>query len=639
MSRASSVPPDAEQRAKRDRVHEEVRRCVLGGDRALRVIDQPPDDPPPPPLDDAGDRWPITPLGRLNGVFHFLDVAGEKRELTARQLGTRTELLALFGGSDLWLRANHPKRVANELGEQVVVDFKIADAAAALQRECFKAGLYGEHIQIRQPGVWRDADGAPVVHCGDQVMIGNEWYPAGRRQGNQIWAAAPATPRPGDGCSNEAALHLQTELRELWRWRESGAPIAILGLIANAYLCAALDWRPAAVVIGETASGKSSLLEVIRAALPLHHHKNDTTKAGIEQAVNGRAMPILIDEAADRANRSNARHLADLVLSAAAGEGTRGSRGTLDGRGRRIELAGVIIMFSINPPELEPQHLGRMTLLELLRPDDGADHRAQHRMLARYMRVHASSLWARALASWDRYQGALELFREGLREFGCAPREMDQAGALLAGWWILVDQGLPGARDVRAGISALHGGERGEAGLIRTAETVEADSGPQRMLQHLLGSMVYLHRSTDREPIGKLIEIALGTGSYELRSQDDATELLTHYGVKVVRKCERPGKPKPLKGCDCPNCRDRRGPVPRMSDQAGVWVANRHPEIARLFNGTDFDGDRWRTLMARLPSARRSCELGPKRAVRVGSVTGAAIWLDALDLFPADTEP
>jgi hypothetical protein len=321
------------------------------------------------------------------------------------------------------------------------------------------------------------------------------------------------------------------------------------------------------------------------------------------------------------------------VLSVASGEGTRGSRGTLDGRGRRIELAGLVIMFSINPPDLEPQHLGRMTLLELLRPDDGADHRARHRMLARYVRVQASALWARALEGWERYQRALELFREGLRAQGCAPREMDQAGALLAGWWILVEEGLPDERGVRAGISALHGGSLAEPGLIRAAPAVEADSRPRQMLQHLLASMVHLHRSTDREPFGKLVDIALGTGNYELRSQTDAAELLTYYGVRVVLECERAGKPKPLQGgCTCPSCRENnRGPVPRMSDEAGLWISTHNPEIKKLFAGTPFDCDRWRHEMLRLPSARAS-----GRAVRIGTVVTRAVWLATSELRAPD---
>jgi hypothetical protein len=596
---------------------------------------------PTAPIDKDGQPWPLMPLGHFQGIFHFLDVRGQKRELTARLLGRRHDLLSLFGGNDAWLRAQFPqkkleKSVDAEGADSVVwrtVDFAINDAAAALQRACFDAGLYGDHIQLRQPGIWRDQDSQPVVHCGDQVLIGDRWLPAGEREGNQIWAAAAPTARPGIPCAVDVGRHIQAGLTTYWRWRECGGPTAMLGLIANSYLGAALDWRPAAFITGDTGSGKTNLMDVTRAALPLHHFDNDPTKAGIEQIVAGRAMPIVIDEAADRANQGVGRALADLVLSASSGEGTRGSRGTADGRGRRFELAGLIMMFSINPPDLEPQHLGRMMLLELMKPDGGADFKREHRALVRFARDHGAALWGRVLGAWDRYQTALERFRQGLGASGCAPREMDQAGALLAGWWILTEEGLPDERGIRAGISALHGGELTEPGLIRGAEEIEADSRSRLMLQHLMASMINLHRSSEREPIGKLIEIGLGETDLE-RQPDAARALLTDHGIRVVLACQRPGDPnRPLTGCRCNRCWDPRGPVPRVSDDAGVWFATQNPELRKLFNGTPFEGDRWKHEMMRLHSARPS-----RRNVRIGtgSMPGRAIWLSRAELFPRE---
>ncbi len=45
-------------------------------------------------------------------MLHFLDVRGQHRSLTARQLGARHDLLNLFGGEGYgWLRAQLPKKV------------------------------------------------------------------------------------------------------------------------------------------------------------------------------------------------------------------------------------------------------------------------------------------------------------------------------------------------------------------------------------------------------------------------------------------------------------------------------------------------------------------------------------------------
>lgn len=604
-----------------------IRRSLAGADRGLRVIEG--GIPPVPPRGaDDGDECPVTALGHRDGVFHFLDVRGQKRELSARQLGARHDLLALFGGDDTWLRARHPRRAQSgrmdDAGNPVMVtvDFQVNSAAAALQRACFEAGLFGDHVLVRRPGIWPGPDGAPAVHCGDVVLLGDAWVRAGTRTGAQVWAAAPPSPRPALGCDVAPARALLDDLRQYWQWREAGGPVAVLGLLANAYLGAATRWRPAGFVTGDTGSGKSALLRVIRAALPLHHHDNDASKAGIEQAIAGRAMPILIDEASDRANRGAARDLVDLVLSASGDEGTRGTRGTADGRGRRIELVGLIIMFSINPPELEPQHLGRLTVIDLAAAADGEDFREQHEAIAARVREVAPALWGRALASWERYGASLASFRAGLLARQCAPREMDQAGALLAGWWILTHEGMPDARAVAEGIAALDG-------YVRSARAVQADSRPRRALNHLLTALVQVHRSTDRDPVGKLIEIALGMGD-AARSPDAARDALADHGVRVVRACVRAGTPPPLEGCGCVNCREgdgRRRAVPRLSDGAGIWLANRHAELSRLFAGSPFDGEKWRSELGRLAGAK-----GSGRNVRVGSYVGYALWLPAAAL-------
>jgi hypothetical protein len=625
-----------------DPAAQSIRQAVMGGDRPFRVIEGKPRGPTRPVGED-NEPWPILPLGHNDGTFHFLDVAGQHRGMSARQLGARHDMVGLFGGNDAWLRRQFPKKKAEtkkdaDGNEQTIwhtIDFSINTAVAALQRACFEAGFWGLRMRLRPPGIWRDTDGRPVVHCGYMVLLRGQQEPAGTREGNQVFVYSDATARPGVPCPANIGQELHARLRDLWRWREPGAPVAILGLVCNGYYGAAIDWRPSGFVMGGTGSGKSKLLGTVRACWPECHYDNDTTKPGIEQAVNGRAVPIIIDETNDTANRSAGRQLADMVLTSAGGEGTQGSRGTLDGKGRRIELAASFVMFAINPPDLEPQHLGRMTLLEALAPEAGADNSAAHDATIAFARAHQAELWGRALAGWDRYHIALERLREGLRKVGCSPREMDHLGALLAGYWVLTEEGLPDDRGVRIAINALHGASADEPGLIRSRAEMEQDSRPRRMLQHLQSSHVYLHRSSEREPIGKLIEIGWRLDRDLLvrddqgtwgRSDEAARELLTHYGIRVVLRCERFGEPKPINGCFCQHCKDRRGPIPRGSDDYGVWFANSNPELKRLFTGTAFEGERWQHEMRRLPTARTH-----RSTVRIGSVPVRATWLGKAD--------
>ena len=593
-----------------DEAQRAIAQAVRGADRGLRVIDGGAGGDTPR-AEAPADDCPITALGHLDGIFHFLDIGGQKRQLNARQLGSRHDLLSLFGGDEAWLRKTYPRPVMvtdkDDKGNKTtawVVVVNVNAAAQGLMQRCAAAGLFGDHVVLRRPGVWPAPDGGIAVHCGDAVMVGDAWLPAGAVTGGIYWCASPRTPRPALACPLAVAADLFGRLRDYWNWSVPGGPAAVLGLICTAYYGAAIEWRPAGFLMGDTGSGKSSLLALIRAALPVHYYTNDTTKPGIEQAIDGRAMASIIDEASDRADPEAARRLIDLVLSASGGEGTKGTRGTIDGKGRRIEVSGTIIMSSINPPDLEPQHLGRFALIELRGPAPGVDYRVQHRDAAAFARANAAALWGRALGAFERFQAALVRFRTGLSAAGCGPREMDQAGALIAGWWVLTHEGLPDERGVAEGIGAIDG-------LIRRASDITTEGRPRRCVDHMMASFVELHRSSEKETVGTLLLRAWGNGYLE--GVEAAADHLTRYGIRVIRADAHA---------------DRQGrPVPRKADGDGVWLAPANPKLASFFAGTPFDSGRWRYEVARLETCRPSTG-----NVRVGAVAGRAVWVSRSDL-------
>lgn len=602
--------------ADKDRARRGVRAAVEGADRAFTVIEGGGHDGGP--ASEGDDRnCPVTALGHLNGMLHFLDTVGQKRELSARALGSRHDLVLLFGGSEDWLRKRFPKKITvkrrnekgEEVAEEITVDFIINKAAASLQARCVGAGIFGDHIRLRRPGIWTDAAGGPAVHCGDQVLIGGTWRDAGTRTGNTIWAAAPATPRPTLPCDSSVAVKLQDGLRDLWDWRAPGAEIVVIGWIANAYLGAAPHWRPNMFVTGSSGSGKSALLATVRAALPLHHFTTDTSKAGLEAAINGRAMPSVIDETSDRADQrggDNGQALLDMVLSATGGEGTKGHRAQADGSARSFEVISPVAMFAINPPDMQPQHRARFACLDLKKPEAGADNSDAHARLAELARASGPALWGRALGAWDRYCASLSTFRHALAKSGCAPREQDQIGALLAGWWILTHEGAADDDGAREGIAALveHTPRAGD---------VAAVDGPRQMLDFLLTKLVQMDRSTDRSPIASLLSQAwddddpTDPNPYASRSAT-AQRILNNYGIRAV---------------SARMLHDNAGrPVPRMADGDGAWFANTNSELAKLFDGSRWAGQRWRLELLRLESARA----GPS-PVRIGKVTSRAVWI------------
>ena len=608
----------------------EIRAAVSNADRAFEVIEggrgRGGGEPPPPSSRGDDVDSPVVALGHADGLFHVLDVRGQKRQLSARQLGSRHDMLSLFLGDDTWLRGAFPLRKpvkvtgadGQEVTEERVVDFRLNAAAASLQRACGAAGLFGAHVVMRAPGIWRSESGVPIVHCGDEILVNERWRPAGVRIGDEVWAAAPRERRPSTPCTIDQVRDLQARMQDLWLWRKPGGAIVALGVIAVALLGAAAQWRPNLFIIGGAGSGKSLLSQVLAALCPLRLNTNDTRRAGIEQALANRAMPVFIDEASDRVDQQAASALMDIVLSASGGDGTKGFRGTVDGRGRDFAIAGSFIFSSIATPELGPQHMARITVIDLEKPVAGEDNRDAHEALEVAARALGPAVWGRMLSSFERYGRSMAVFREQLRVAGCLPREMDHFGSMLAGWFVLTHDGDPTERHARTGVAAIDA-------YLRRAADVASEDAPRLVVQHLMSVQVALSRSTDREQVGHLMEIALRPPRSSLAAFEDngrdpeaAAAVLKRYGLRVIREDE------PSDG--------RNRPPPRGGHGAGVWIATTHAGIAELFRGTRYEGSRWLIELKRFESA---VELKP---VRIGAYAGGAVWLSVRDIYPDDAD-
>lgn len=570
-----------------------------------------------PPWEKEKRDCPIAALGHRHGKFYFLNSAGEIRELPARALAAQSELAALFVGDTGWLDENFPDKktkVETVAGETVYTTiytgFSAKAACTHLMRECNASGIWGPHVQIRRPGVWRGDDGAPIVHAGNLLLINGTWLRAGQRIGNIVWVIDAPHPAPTDPCGQDVGHGLLREMQRLWSFRKPGGATIMLGLIGAAYYGAAATWRPNGFVVGGAGSGKSMLLNVAVACLPMHHFTNDTSAAGVQSALNGHAKPVIIDEATDRNDASAAERLMNIVLGSSGGDGVRGYRGTADGGVRSIELSASFIYGATALPPLGPAHLGRITPVELAQPDSGADNRAEMEALVATMKAEAPGLWARALSRFPDWLAALDLFRDALKRAGCLPREMDQMAAILASAHVLTEDGPLTAQQLRAGIASI-------ADFIRAAEDVRDDDNPRRVVEHLLTRQVQYDRTTQRETIGTLLrrawEASATSDPEDTQQARIAVETLLRAGIRPIRAWEL--------------ISDQRRPVPRGGDGDGLWFLK--TPVRGLFRETPWEGgDRWEMELRRLPSAS-----GPsKMNVRIGGVSGKAIWVGREDI-------
>jgi hypothetical protein len=628
-----------------------IRSAVLGADRAFPLPDDRGDRKPPFPDRPREDvpPCPITPLGDRAGTCYFLDNVGQERHITARGFGNRSEVRGLFRGDETWLRQCWPEygKATKGNGEASVIGFVVDWAAAWLQRFCCAQGLYNENLKFRKPGIWRGEGNQPIVHCGNVVLINGVWHNAGVRTGSQFWVAGSPTARPGLPCDASVGREFAERIQGLWKFERAGAPQLLLGFIPCGLLGTSLWSRPNLMFTGLASSGKTALARTLQAACPMNAFSDDATESGIMGEVAGRVMPIFLDEAFDRLDQQTAVKLIDMILGMSSGDGARKTRGTADGGYRTTEMAGCVLFSSVNPPPMKQTHLGRVTMIEMLRPGESEDYDAQHRAMIEWARLKGPSLWGRVISSAERFHASLPIFRDALAKAGCAPREMNQLGALLAGWWIMTEQGVADETAGRKGVGLA-------TDFVRTAADIELDSAPRNAVRHLVSRLLQFDGSTRRELVSVLLERAWRPEDTELdheKSQDVADATLKRYGLRAVRPClsmyhwgtpqrgdddyfEERGRwmeeswrlradaaPPPAddpcqKEC-CFNRRVRKY-IPRLGLGAGVWVAA--GAAAPLFkDAPELEGQRWKTELLRL--GRMS-----SGTVRIGA-SERAIWL------------
>lgn len=547
---------------------------------------------------------PVIALGHAGGIFYFLSHARELRQIAASALSRPAGILDLFGGDVDWVRENFSSNAADG-------GFSAINCAAFLIQQCERAGIFSDSTMIRRAGVWPGDANGPVANCGDAVFSGGTQLAPGSKIGRQIFVAGASYPHPAkQPAPVEIAQNIGREIADLWNFRDPGGEIMVMGLIGAGYLGAALDWRPNGFITGPSNAGKTSLLAVLRALTPMHFFSTDTTKAGVESAVAGRAMPIFLDESSDRADA--AQNLIDVVLSASSGAGTKLHRGTADGTGRSIEVCASIVMASISPPAMLPQHRSRFVLIELEKPARGDDHRAEMTALAKSCERAAPGLFARALGCVSLYEASLAAFRAALGRAGCVAREMDQVGSTLAGWWFLVEDKAPSPQAADATVAAVDK-------YIRGAEMMDVEDGPSAVLDVLFSSVVSLDRSTDHASIARLIDRVLSAHPDDFGEQKTAKRTLERYGLRVVP-------------ADALTARNR--PVQRVTQGAGLWINPIAKPLADLFSKSNFAGQRW------LIELRRHRDVhGYDANVRVGALPPRrCLWLDLDAALPRNCE-
>lgn len=518
------------------------------------------------------DDCPVQPLGMLNSRTPsavYLSGSGVIVELTGQAHGAGN-LEALFAPHNAVLWQHWPRH--SKQGD--VDSFRAELVRADLLAVAGSAGVWDELERVRGAGAWRGRNGELILHLGDRVMVNQQLQKWGVIDG-LVYPTSAALLGPAHLPQPGVAADILSMLRS-WNWRHPEiAPRLVLGWIVCAMLGGALKWRPALWPTGDRGTGKSTLLDTIKALLGPNAVVStaNTTAAGIRQALMSKALPVLLDEL-EAQEDGGAAVGAVIELLRQASSGSIGLRGGADHRGQTFQIRSPMLATSIMVPPLRSQDRSRIAVLELLPLKAGG--RAPT-LSADSLHALGQSLLRRVVDVWPQFDDRLDFWRETLIAFAFQDaRGADQYGTLLACADLVLNDQAADADEVQDIIQG-RGDTKGLMGMLGELRADDVQDW-RRCLDHLLTFLADTYRGGDKLTLGALV--ARAAGRVGDAGEDIAQASLSGYGLRVVRE----------------------------GGKEWLAIANQHQGLARAFNGTIWAGRSgtsggWRQTALRTPGA------------------------------------
>ena len=230
--------------------------------------------------------------------------------------------------------------------------------------------------------------------------------------------------------------------------------------------------------------------------------------------------------------------------------------------------------------------------------------------LIAYCREHASG--DLGAASWPVISDTSwrwPSFRDALGRAGCAPRQMDQHGAILAGFWVLTADEVPDDREALNLVAAIRE-------FVQDVREIAEQSAGRLVAEHLATFKLRKVETVAEFPVAELAVRAwytardVETGEpIDLADADHHREILHRNGIRAVRADE------------IEDHKHQR--IPRGGPGDGLWLAYRAAPVLRIFEDTIWPGERWRHLLRGVAGVVLATG-----KVRIGSInTRAAIWI------------
>jgi hypothetical protein len=556
---------------------------------------------------------PFVPVGFCDGVQYIVDVAGQLRGLTPREL-TRNYILTLVGGDLPWLLQHFPRPKRTKSG--VVDSFRPEAVADCIVKSCNVMGYWQPTQKVLGRGAWLGSDDQLVLHLGDTLWINGRLAAPGLR-GEHVYQLGDRLPRPAREHQPEGregpAFQLLQRL-ETFNWARQFDARFLFGWICCAMLGGALPFRPVVFVTGEPGVGKSTLHLLVKCVFGNVGviATADTSPAGLWQSLAYDCIPVAVDEL--EASADNQRAMEIVKFARLATSGAAVIRGSANHQANEFLARSAFMFSAVVMPPFPPADASRVAVLELLkrqsvRPFDTKLLGEIGRQLLRRLADHFSRFMTVVLPMW----------RDRLAMAGWDARGCDLYGTLLAAADVALNDETP-ADEIDDLVATLE--------PIRQRHLADQQPEFRRCTDYLLALMIAPWRAGEWHGVGNIVVRASGfaepkdalngagdplmrsDAEAETRAMDDyataAADALTKYGIKIVNTYRSEGSP-----------------------QIRRWlaVANSHPALSRLFERSHWSAipgspGGWRNALLRTPDAELSGHV-----VRFGGVVSRAVML------------
>lgn len=547
-----------------------------------------------------GDDCPVEPLGYDGQVNYFLNPGGQLISLDAAKMG-KTHLLGLFGSRSDWLTREFPQINQHGTWKGFSNDF----AAMALIRAASDKGIFDATDKVRGLGCWVDRQGRLVQHLGSRILIDGKAVKPGERDGYVY----PGRPKVSDPDNGKDALALCDQvLRTFETWRYSRGALdarLLLGFIGCSILGAALEWRPMVFITGDAGTGKSTLMNYIKAMLPGRLVSTvDATPAALTRIINQDCVGVLFDEIEADVTSDSAQQVMKLARIAASG-GTK-YRSSSNHEKHEFTLRSCFAFSAIVPPSMRGADMQRMAFLRL--QPLAADQAALPELTPAQAEALGNAIAGRITAAWPRFKETLRVFRDALMEQGHDKRSGMQFGTLLAAADLILED-EPATADWAAKF----------AEKLPKKELFEYENNAPEWLKafnRILAFQPDAWRSDGSPTVHQVLRKML-TKKYRSDDWSKYANKLERAGLAVV--------------------------VDQKNGHQFLAIPPRHPAMTKIFAGTDLQergGDgAWSTVLRNAAVYRSrdadGREIDPQGVYRVdkvprlGRVKCTQYWLDA----------